>query len=134
MTTPPEATMAYAPFVQSLKDRLLQNAPDVNRGANFPGFAGESGGRCWILDGPDYQICFGQSPEHMKMDGPAHRHMDEWMFVMEGEHHVAIDGHTHVIGAGEVLWVPAGVEHKGTLQENSFSFSFFNGHRFRGHR
>lgn len=78
-----------------------------------------------IQGGPDYSPVYGGCVEGDRMIvalmrapagkmGEPHSHPNEqWIFVVEGEFEMRLDGQTHRCGPGNVIYVPANTIHQG---------------------
>ncbi len=78
-----------------------------------------------IMGGPAYSPVYGGCVEGERMIvalmrapagkmGEPHSHPNEqWIFVLEGEFEIRLDGQTHKCGAGNVIYIPANTIHQG---------------------
>lgn len=78
-----------------------------------------------IKGGPDYSPVYGGCVEGDRMIvalmrapagkmGEPHSHPNEqWIFVVEGEFEMRLDGQTHRCGPGNVIYIPANTIHQG---------------------
>lgn len=78
-----------------------------------------------IMGGPEYSPVYGGCVEGDRMIvalmrapagkmGEPHSHPNEqWIFVVEGEFEMRLDGQTHRVGPGNVIYVPANTIHQG---------------------
>jgi quercetin dioxygenase-like cupin family protein len=78
-----------------------------------------------IMGGPDYSPVYGGCVEGERMVvalmrapagkmGDPHSHPNEqWIYVLEGEFEFRIEGQVHRVGAGGLIYVPAGKIHQG---------------------
>ncbi|MBN8490749.1 MAG: cupin domain-containing protein [Burkholderiales bacterium] len=90
-----------------------------------------------ILGGPDYSPVFGGCVEGDRMivalmTAPAgkrsepHSHPNEqWIFVLEGDMELVVDGQTHTAHPGEVIYIPANTVHCGSTPEGGKDAKFF---------
>ncbi len=78
-----------------------------------------------IMGGPEYSPVYGSCVEGDRlivalMKAPAgkmgdrHSHPNEqWIFVLEGEFELRLDGQTNVASVGEIIYIPADMIHQG---------------------
>jgi len=78
-----------------------------------------------IMGGPEYSPVYGGCVEgdriivaHMRAPagkmGDPHSHPNEqWIYVLEGFFEIRIDGQTHKVGPGGLIYVPANMIHQG---------------------
>ncbi|MEP9377676.1 cupin domain-containing protein [Aquabacter sp. CN5-332] len=78
-----------------------------------------------IMGGPEYSPVYGGCVEGDRMIvalmrapagkmGEPHSHPNEqWIFVLEGEFEIRLEGQTHRVGPGNVVYVPANTIHQG---------------------
>ncbi len=69
--------------------------------------------RAWLLQGETMQALFLAAEKKVLL--PKHAHGDQWGIVVGGKLELTIGEETRVLGRGDSYFIPAGVEHYGTL-------------------
>jgi len=89
-----------------------------------------------IMGGPDYSPVYGGCVEGDRMivalmRAPAgersepHSHPNEqWIYVLEGEMELVVDGTTHRAQPGDVIYIPANTVHCGNTPDDSDALFF----------
>ena len=69
--------------------------------------------KAWLLQGETMQTIFMEAAKEILL--PRHSHGDQWGVVVSGKLELTIGEETRICNPGDSYFIPAGVEHYGTL-------------------